>query len=61
MSPTEPESITISDENLTFEEFKHLIYFSILQEDINYPLHRFYGIAMPIIRFLNLSIFSVRG
>lgn len=53
-----PENITILDENLTFEEFKHLVYFTILQEDINYPRPRFYGIAMPLIRFLEAIIAS---
>lgn len=53
-----PANITILGENLTFEEFKHLVYFTILQEDINYPRPDFYGIAMPLIRFLEAIIAS---
>ncbi|MBT2571126.1 hypothetical protein [Planococcus sp. ISL-110] len=47
-------NITMSVRNidLTFEEFKYLTYWVILQEDINYPRPRYRGIRLAITRYL---------
>lgn len=51
-----PETVRLLDEDLTFEQFKHLIYYTILQEDINYPRPRYFGLCMPLIRFTEAII-----
>jgi hypothetical protein len=49
-------SIQVNDSQLSLEEFKHLVYWIILQEDINYPRPNNMGIRMPIIRYIEGAI-----
>lgn len=45
-------NITVSGNDLSMNEFKQLIYWLILQEDINYPRPRFMGVRMPLTRYI---------
>lgn len=51
-----PETIMILNHSINFEEFKYLIFFTILQEDINYPRPRWQGIKLPLHRFIEAAI-----
>lgn len=42
---------------LTVEEFKHLIYWLVLQEDINYPRSKgYFGVKLPFYRYIEAAI-----
>lgn len=49
-------SITVTNQSLTLEQFKHLVYWLVLQEDINYPRPKHMGIRMPIIRYIEGAV-----
>ncbi|MBO0429992.1 hypothetical protein JZO82_12520 [Vagococcus fluvialis] len=55
-----PSTINVLGHNITFDEFKFLIYFTILQEEINYPQPRFQGTKMPSHRFIEAVVSSVQ-
>lgn len=48
--------ITVKEHKLNLEQFKYLIYWLILQEDINYPRPTKMGIRMPLIRYIEGAI-----
>lgn len=49
-------SITVANTELSIIEFKELVYWLVLQEDINYPRPRYMGVKMPIIRYIEGAI-----
>lgn len=49
----------IKDRVLDGPEFNTLLYWLILQEDINYPRNRYMGVRMPLIRYVE-AIISAR-
>lgn len=48
--------ITIANHHLNMDQFKQLVYWLILQEDINYPRPRFMGVRMPILRYIEGAV-----
>lgn len=55
-----PPTINVLGYNITFDEFKVLIYFTILQEEINYPQPKFQGTKMPLHRFIEAVVSSIQ-
>lgn len=49
-------SITVANTKLSISKFKELVYWLVLQEDINYPRPRYMGVKMPIIRYIEGAI-----
>ena len=52
-------TINVNHTNLTINQFKHLVYWLILQEDINYPRPRFKGIKLPLTRYIEGAIAAI--
>ncbi|MEL5987551.1 hypothetical protein D6T70_11335 [Kurthia gibsonii] len=51
--------ISIKGTLLNMSEFKEIIYWITLQEDINYPRPRYMGIKMPFIRYIESAISAI--
>lgn len=49
-------NINVNHTKLSLDEFKHLVYWLVLQEDINYPRPNKMGVRMPIIRYIEGAI-----
>ena len=49
-------NINVKDYQLNLDEFKQLVYWIVLQEDINFPRPRFMGVRMPLIRYIEGAI-----
>lgn len=48
--------IKFKSEYLSLNELKHLLYWLVLQEDINYPRPQRMGVRMPLIRYIESAM-----
>lgn len=49
-------SINVKGTQLNLNEFKHLVYWIVLQEDINFPRPQKMGVRMPLVRYIEGAI-----
>ncbi|HDR4895648.1 hypothetical protein OCB14_15225 [Bacillus cereus] len=49
-------NINVKNHQLNLDEFKQLVYWIVLQEDINFPRPRYMGVRMPLIRYIEGAI-----
>lgn len=52
-------NIRINGQMLTMDQFKTLVYWIVLQEDINYPRPNFMGVKLPLIRYIEAAISAI--
>lgn len=44
--------IRLANQDISWEEFKNVIFYIVIQENLNYPPPRYWGIKMPFIRYI---------
>ena len=52
-------SIRVNGQMLNMHQFKELVYWIVLQEDINYPRPKYMGVKLPLIRYIEAAISAI--
>ncbi|OKO50941.1 hypothetical protein ABH17_026830 (plasmid) [Bacillus toyonensis] len=54
-------NINVKNHQLNLDEFKQLVYWIVLQEDINFPRPRYMGVKRPLIRYIEGAISALHS